>query len=52
MKMRSKKRIVSLLGYFVFILTVAAIITVAIFVYKAAYRRFDGNDGILAVIML
>ena len=46
------KHILSLSGYLVLFLTVAAIITVAIFVYAAAEERFGDNKGMIALVML
>ena len=51
MKNRTK-HILSLSGYLVLFLTVAAIITVAIFVYAAAEERFGDNKGMIALVML
>lgn len=51
MKNRTK-HILSLSGYLVLYLTVAAIITVAIFVYAAAEERFGDNKGMIALVML
>lgn len=51
MKNRTK-HILSLSGYLVLFLTVAAIITVAIFVYAAAEERFSDNKGMIALVML
>lgn len=51
MKNRTK-HILLLSGYLVLFLTVAAIITVAIFVYAAAEERFGDNKGMIALVML
>ncbi len=47
-----KKRFLSLAGYAVLFVTIAAIITVAIMVFDAVNSAYDGNKGVLSVVML
>ena len=46
------KKLNNLLGYFIFFITIAVIITVSIAVFVAVNREFDSNSTILALIMI
>ena len=46
------KKLYSLLGYFIFFITVMAIITVAITVFVAINRESEGNQTIIAIVMI
>lgn len=50
--MKKKGFAISLAGYVILFATIAAIITVALFVYDGVRAKFGENEGILSVIML
>lgn len=52
MKRKNPNRIFSVLGYVALFVTIAVIIMVALLVYDLADRALNGNDALIAVVML